>query len=184
MALQWDDLNRNKIVAGDEEEWCKFHILCSPILWAPVLRIVRDYHLAQDIVQMVFLKTWHTRAMLGTVKSWPAYMSQAARHTTLSEVKKQSLRKRHTSCLPVVADYSFASKEEDPQAVLLRQEHHKCIRQSVDALTAKQRKVAGYLLREDGTSTRDIGRAIGCSHKNVQGILGRIRRQLEPVKCR
>lgn len=174
-------LDQSKLAGGDEGEWKKLIAEFWPLLLKQAYRVVHNESHAEDIVQHVVQRLWEGRAQIIHIESIRYYLFRMTQNTAVSELRsRQRLKEVPFSCLPAER-YEFHSQADDPQVILQGQERQERILQLVLVLSGPQRRVVECLQSSDGMSTRKIGKVIGCSCKNVQTLLRRIRDRLEPV---
>ena len=167
-------IDKDKIASGDEQEWKKLFELYYPILSEHAHRIVNDTHLANDIAEIVILKLWEKRSTAANIKFLRAYLIRAAKNEGFSYIEKLSYKKETL--------YSFdieipapVEKANDPETILQHKELQKTISISIKELTPRQREVIDHMSADTDASTRALGKTVGCSYKNIQAIIHRIR---------
>ena len=174
--IQCSDLADDDLVhqahVGDQDA---FEILVeryNASLYLLISRMVRDEHLAHDVLQHVFLQLYRslpTPVPGGTLRAW---LSQVARHRSIDELR----RRRHLlfseiEPFPDGGEYSFLATLPDPdrqpeEQVELR-ELRKLLLDAIETLPSRYRAVV--LLRYDTQlSYREIGRALRISEATAK----------------
>jgi len=124
----------------------------SALLYLLICRIVRDEHLAHDVLQHVFLQLYRSLPTLvlgGTLRPW---LSQVARHCSIDELRR---RRPILFCeiepFPDGGEYAYLATLPDPdrqpeEQVELRELRERLL-EAIEALPARYRAVV--LLRYD-----------------------------------
>jgi RNA polymerase sigma factor (sigma-70 family) len=167
-------IDKRKICSGDEDEWEKLFEQYYPILGEHAHRIVNDTHLANDIAEIVLLKLWEKKSTVLHVKFLKAYLIRAAQNEALTYIKKVADKREISYSFEIEIPVQL-EKANDPRTIAQQRELRKIISTSIKKLSPRQREVINHILADTDTSTRALGKAVGCSHKNVQAIIRRIR---------
>lgn len=179
MPQEWSDIDIEKIANGDAQEWKRLVDCYNQVLTRHAYNITHDTQSANDIAQMVLLNLWEHRSTVVDIKSLGAYLIRAARNKALTYIRDRS---REVSYSSDIAMLTPGQKVNGPETVLQREEFAEVILIRIEQLTPKQRKVIEHILAQPDISTRELGKILGCSHKNVQAILKRIREQFQKVQ--
>src|SRR5947209_7990132 len=184
--IQCSDLADDDLVhqahVGDQDA---FEILVeryNASLYLLISRMVRDEHLAHDVLQHVFLQLYRslpTPVPGGTLRAW---LSQVARHRSLDELR----RRRHLlfseiEPFPDGGEYSFLATLPDPdrqpeEQVELR-ELRKLLLDAIETLPSRYRAVV--LLRYDTQlSFREIGQTLNIPETTAKTYFYRSKKQL------
>jgi len=130
--------------------------------------MLKSEHLAEDLVQEVFLRVWKNRALLAAVRSFDAYLFIAARNEVLHTLRNDDFRaellRRYGRS---AADAEGGLEREIQQKDLLR-----LLDKAVNGLPPQQR-VAFRLAHQSGLGISDIGIAMGISRNTVRNHLAR-----------
>ena len=170
-------IDLDRLAAGDNAEWNSLVNQYQRVLVRRVSRTIRDINSAEDITQTVFLNLWLGRSKLAHIDSLPGYLVRAVNNMTTTYLRKQTSRKE--SPLRVnVAELIPASGQSDPRVFSENKEVGQLISQAVSTFTPKQHQVVDHIRLDMDVSIRQIGRVMGCSHKNVRAIISRIRTKL------
>ena len=144
----------------------------SALLLLLITRIVRDEHLAQDVLQHVFLQLYRSLPTLVPGRTLKAWLCQVARRCSIDELR----RRRHLlfseiEPFPVGGEYSFLAGLPDPdqppeEQVELRELRQRLL-EAIATLPARYRAVV--LMRYDTQlSYREFARA----SKQLRTLLG------------
>lgn len=180
-----DDVLVQRVHVGDQGA---FEILVdrySASLFRLISHLVRDEHLAHDVLQHVFIQLYRSLPTLregGTLRAW---LSQVARHRSIDELR----RKRHllfSEIEPFLdgGEYSFLATLPDPDLQPEEQvELHELRQQlleAIEALPPHFRRVV--LLRYATQSTfREIGQALNIPATTAKTYFNRARKQLRTL---
>lgn len=173
-------IDREKLCSGDEEEWEKLFEQYYPILGKHAHRIVNDTHLANDIAEIVFLKLWEKKSIVLNVKFLRAYLIRAAQNEALTYIKKMADKKEISYSFDIEIPAPL-EKANDPRIIAQQKELRKIISTYIKELSPRQREVINHIMADTDASTRALGKTVGCSHKNVQAIIRRIRIQFHKI---
>jgi RNA polymerase sigma factor (sigma-70 family) len=180
-----DDILVRQAHVGDQNA---FEILVdrySALLFPLISRMVRDEHLAHDVLQHVFLQLYRSLPTLvpgGTLKAW---LSQVARHCSIDELR----RRRHLlfseiEPFPDGGEYSFLATLPDPDRQPEEQVELRELRQRLlDAIeTLPSRFRAVVLLRyTDQLSFREIGQVLSMPESTAKTYFYRASKQLRTL---
>ncbi len=157
----------------------------SALLLLLISRLVRDEHLAHDVLQHVFLQLYRSLPTLvpgGTLKAW---LSQVARHRSIDELR----RRRHLlfseiEPFPDGSEYSFLAtlpdSDRQPEEQAELHELRQRLLEAIEALPVRYRAVV--LLRYDTQlSYREIGRALRIPETTAKSYFYRARKQLHTL---
>src|SRR6266568_9674028 len=106
-------------------------------------RIVRDEHLAHDVLQHVFLQLYRslpTPVPGGTLKAW---LSQVARHRSIDELRRRrSILFSEIELFPDGGEYAYLTSLPDPDRQPEEQaELHELLLEAIEALPSRYRTV-------------------------------------------
>ena len=166
-----------RLAAGDNAEWNNLVNTQRILLVRRVYQTTHDYNLAEDVVQTVFQRLWMRRSKLAHIDSLPSYLARSAKNTASTYLQKRANRKE----LPLrlgVARLIPASEQSNPRVVAECKEAGALLSQTMETFTPRQTQVMDHIRVDMDVSTRQLGEIMGCSHKNVQAIIGRIRAKL------
>jgi len=179
MSQEWSDIDTEKIANGEAHEWKKLVNRYNQVLVRHAQSITHDIQSANDITQMVLLNLWERRSTAVDIKSLDAYLMRAARNRALTYIQD---RGRKVSYSSEIAMLTPGQQVNGPETVLQRREFGEMISIRIEQLTPKQREVIKHIQSQPKISTRRLGKILGCSHKNVQAIRNRIRRQFRKIQ--
>ena len=144
-------------------------------LLAFIFRIVRDAHLAEDIVQEVFLKVYKQLPGFDPDQGtpFPAWLYIAARNQCISELRKQD----RAEFMPAELLQRIAAEGENAEAALISREEREALAASVTELPEPFRTT--ILMSLHGASLDDIARRCGVPQATVKSRLFRARERIK-----
>ena len=180
-----DDILIHQAHIGDQDAFEMLVNRYSALLLLLISRIVRDEHLAHDVLQHVFLQLYRSLPTLVSGDTLRAWLSQVARHRSIDELR----RRRHLlfseiEPFPDGSEYSFLATLPDPDRQPEEQVELRELRQRLlDAIeTLPSRYRAVVLLRYDTQlSYREIGRALSIPETTAKTYFYRASKQLRTL---
>ena len=157
----------------------------SSLLYLLISQLVRDEHLAYDILQHVFLQLYRSLPTLkkgGTIKAW---LSQVARNRSIDELRRRRpILFSEIDLFPDEDEYSPLSTfldsdllpEEQVELLELRQQ----ILEAIETLPSRYRAIV--LLRyTDQLSFREIGQALSMPESTAKTYFSHARKHLRTI---
>jgi RNA polymerase sigma-70 factor (ECF subfamily) len=171
-----DDLQLARLRKGDEQAFERlFHTeyagLCS---FAE--HIVRSPHVAEDVVQSVFLTLWSRRGYLPPLKSLRAYLFASTRNAALDHLKKSAVERKWAE-RPEWLDEREGEPSLKENSALDDAERAETLRDAVERLPERARLVV-TMRWVQGLGHREIAEAMGISVKGVEIQITRALRAL------
>lgn len=128
---------------------------------------VRDWDVAEDVVQDVFARLWRLRTQLNISTSLRAYLFTATKNLSLNHLQQE---KRHFELQQLfVEQVEFSAPEEpedDTRLLELR------IREAIETLPPKCKEVF-ELSRFEGMTYQEIADEMGIAKKTVENQMGK-----------
>ena len=94
----------------------------SKLVYSATYRVLRDPHLAEDMVQEVFLRLWRKpdsySATRGRLTTW---LTSVSRNRAVDEVRSRNRRYRHETASPEEAERELPAPESDDPALTAEQ---------------------------------------------------------------
>ncbi len=159
-----DDVLIQRAQSGEQGAFEMLVERYSALLFLLISRIVRDEHLAHDVLQHVFFQLYCSLPTLmprGTLRQW---LSQVARHRSIDELRRRRpILFCEIESYPDGGDYSYLTTLPDPNLQPEQQVELSELRQrlleAIETLPSRYRAVV--LMRYDTLlSYREIGRAL------------------------
>jgi RNA polymerase sigma factor (sigma-70 family) len=157
----------------------------SALLLPLITRIVRDEHLAHDVLQHVFLQLYRSLPTLVPGRTLKAWLCQVARRCSIDELR----RRRHLlfseiEPFPVGGEYSFLASLPDldrqPEEQVELRELRELLLEAIATLPARYRAVV--LMRYDTQlSYSEIGQALRIPANTAKSRFARASKRLRTV---
>lgn len=145
------------------------------------LDYVNHLRIAEDFVQDVFFDLWKERRTLETECSLKAYLYGMTRHRALKHLRREQTRERWTES----GDLQKSAPRrvpDQPGEVFEQQEQKREVKQAIEALPKRRRRIFMLSRRHDLTYS-EIAAALDISIKTVETQMSRalkfLRKQLE-----
>jgi len=157
----------------------------SALLFLLISRMVRDEHLAHDVLQHVFLQLYRSLPTLVPGETLRAWLSQVARHCSIDELRRRRpLLFSEIEPFPDGGEYSFLASLPDPdrqpeEQVELRELRERLL-EAIEMLPSHFRAVV--LLRyASQLSFREIGQALSIPEATAKTYFYRASKQLRSL---
>ncbi len=128
-------------------------------------------YLAQEIVQMTFIKLWETRAKLSEELSIDIQLFRIARTTLIDELRKETVKLKYNEIVSSVHDEHY----EDNQVADRDTLQH--VYNAIETLPTIRKKVF-KLSRVNGFSYKEIADMMSISPKTVENHISKAIKQL------
>ncbi len=140
-------------------------------------KIVVDDSKAEDAVQDVFVKLWHSKDKLNTIKYPKTYLFQATRYKCIEYLRKQTLdRELSKENEKRIELSSSLSTDEEADKYLLKEKLYKSIRQ----LPPKCQEVFA-MSKINGLTYAEIAAELDIATKTVENHIGKALRLLREM---
>jgi RNA polymerase sigma factor (sigma-70 family) len=150
-----------RLRAGDEEAFRGLFDRYASTAKALALRIVRQTHLAEEIVQEVFLAVWRSPegydGARGSVRSWLMGM---VHHRAVDAVRREEAHRRRADSVAAEARDETVDHADDVVEAIGRPEERRVVRAALDELPAEQREVL-ELMYFDGLTQTQVAEKVG-----------------------
>lgn len=166
------DISENKLVEkindGDSEAFenlfLKFYSSLCKFAW----RYVHSSHIAEELVQEIFLDVWKNRKSLDSSENIKAYLYKSVKNKALNHLKHKSLAEEYNQEIewvnrtPITQIHSFSDNSE-----FVRQ-----TKKEIEDLPEGARNIY-KLSRKDGLTYREISEVLDISIKTVESQMSR-----------
>ena len=144
-----------------------------PFVYAIVVRIVKNSHDTEEVVQDAFFNAYRGLAQLEDTTKFKSWLGEIAQNCARNWLRKQ---RGDTVSIDEVNEQMLQMKDS-PDERLIRQEQRELIRRAMETLPRKDREIAQafYL---DGASYDELTRTHGLSYNAIAFRLSRAKRQL------
>lgn len=167
-----DDILHN-IKAGDMASFKAAFQCYHEKLYFYVVKHTNSPYLAEETVQMTFIKCWEKRDTLSTDIDLSQQLFRIAKSTLIDLLRKESRRKEHTSEYALQTSQPFT---ENPD--LQKKEELSLVYDTIEQMAPVRREVF-KLSRIEGHSHKEIAQQLSISPKTVENHIGRAIRQLK-----
>ena len=144
-----------------------------PFVYAIVVRIVKNSHDTEEVVQDAFFNAYRGLAQLEDTTKFKSWLGEIAQNCA-----RNWLRKQRGNTVPIdEVSEQILQTEDSSDERLIRQEQRELIRRTMETLPRKDREIAQafYL---DGASYDELTRTHGLSYNAIAFRLSRAKRQL------
>jgi len=155
-------------------------------LFAFAYRFCNDYHLAQDLVQEVFLRLIKSAKNYEPRAKFSTYLYTLAHNICIDHLRRNKKRKHVSLSDPLgeesdlTVEDSMKSNDSDPEKELHQKTFEKALNQAVDQLPPEQREV--FLLREQmNLPFEEIAKVLGCLPSTAKS---RMRYALQSIRAK
>ncbi|MEX0680486.1 MAG: sigma-70 family RNA polymerase sigma factor [Balneolales bacterium] len=139
-----ESLLLTRIAEGDEEALARLYDLYSGILFGLIRTIVKNSETAEDLLQEIFLLIWKRAASFdpskGSVYTW---LITLTRNKSIDKIRSKSYRmqQQHLSDEQAMPFSILVSNEKSPHESMWLDEKTEIIKNALNKIPAKQRKV-------------------------------------------
>ena len=158
---------------GDEGAFAALMREHYPFVYAIVIRIVKNSHDAEEVVQDTFLNVYRGLAQLEDTAKFKSWLGEIAQNCARNWLRKQ---RGNTVSIDEVSEQMLQAEDSSDER-LIRQEQRELIRRTMETLPQKDREIAqAYYL--DGASYDELTSTHGLSYNAIAFRLSRAKRQL------
>ena len=159
--------------AGDEGAFADLMREHYSFVYAIVIRMVKNSHDAEEVVQDAFLNAYRGLTQLENPAKFKSWLGEIAQNCGRNWLRKQ---RGDTVSIDEVSEQMLQTEDSSDER-LIRQEQRELIRRTMETLPQKDREIAQafYL---DGASYDELTSAHGLSYNAIAFRLSRAKRQL------
>lgn len=159
------DQRLQNIIRGDRQAFHDFYFEQHAKLYHYILRYTRSEWLAEETVQMSFVKLWESRETLSASYSLSTQLFRIAKSTVIDLLRKRAVRK--TEHLPDLEDSHHISPDAVVQPRPEIKDELEYVRTVIRRMPQVQQQVFSYS-RIDGFSHKEIAEKLSISVKTVE----------------
>lgn len=153
-----------RISQGDEVAFGQLFEHFFPGLLSFSTSILKNQHVAEEVVEDVFIKLWEKRDTITLVRNISFYLYKAVRYASINALEKQ--KKYASLSLDEIGDsFSFTYTESDLS--LVSKENCQKIAEAINQLPPKC-KLIFRLVKDEGMKYKEVSELLNLSEKTVE----------------
>ncbi|MGM9476546.1 sigma-70 family RNA polymerase sigma factor [Pedobacter sp. GSP4] len=137
-------------------------------LYAYVLKKTNSAYMAEEVVQLTFIRLWEKRENLSSVHSLSAQIFRIAGTILIDELRKDAVGKKHLTV--VENDYALRNEVDQPEML-------HALEQAIEQMAPVRKKVF-KLSKVEGYSYKEIAEMLSISPKTVENHISQALKQL------
>ncbi len=153
----------SRLKSGDENAFDYLFNYYYPGLIVYATKLLTNQHLAEEIVQGVFLKLWQDRRFIEISTSFKSYVFQSVKNKCLDVLKHRKIRDEYAK---IVLNQTENSKEETWETYV-ESELYALLIKAIEKLPPECQKIFRYS-RIRNLSNKEIAEKLGISVKTVE----------------
>ena len=158
---------------GEEQAFAALMREHYPFVYAIVVRIVKNSHDTEEVVQDAFFNAYRGLAQLEDTTKFKSWLVEIARNCARNWLRKQ---RNDTVSIDEVSEQMLQTEDSSDER-LIRQEQRELIRRTMETLPQKDREIAQAFYLE-GASYDELISTHGLSYNAIAFRLSRAKRQL------
>ncbi len=173
-----------RYLTGDDQAFAALVGRYENKLYAFILRMTGDPHLAEDVFQQAFINVAKNAAHFDGRASFSTWLYRIARNAALDELRRRGKRLADATADPLEMGQVPDKGVESPLDKLTREELEGRVRAALLRLPESQREA--FLLKEEGDlDFGEIGEILGCGRETAKSrfrlAVGKLRTLLDVV---
>ncbi|MDB5200620.1 MAG: polymerase sigma-70 factor [Ferruginibacter sp.] len=157
------------VAAGDTHAFEQLYLLFYADLHEFAFRIIKSYHIAEEIVEDVFVQIWKKRSSLPEVRELRVFLYVAVKNLALTYLYKA--RKEKVCWIEEFALDSLKSDARRPDELLEAKEFSAELQLVINQLPVKCKAVF-KLVKEEGFKYQEAARLLNLSVKTIENQMG------------
>lgn len=153
---------------GDVTAFTQLYHQYSGKIYYNVLRMVKDEHSAEEIVQDLFTRVWQKRNLLKEDTNFAAFLYRVGQNLVIDFFRKLQRDRLLYANFKAIASESYSHIEED----LLYRESEGLLNEAMKLLSPQQQKVYKHC-KIDGLSYKEAAALMGISVHTIKEYLSR-----------
>lgn len=163
----------NRLSKGDERAFEAIYKHYSPPIFANLLKLTKSDIVAQEILQIVFIKVWDARDSIRLDKSFKAFLFKIAENKVYDFLRQTVRDQKRRDYLMITASEKYTHIEEG----LVSKENMNIILSAIESLPP-QRKQVFKLCKIDGLSYEEVSAKMGISTSTISDHIVKATRSL------
>lgn len=135
-------------------------------LYMLALKLTKSEHIAQDIIQDVFLKLWEQRKFIGNIGNMEAWLYRLTENKVIDFLRKAAVDSR----LRKIIWNNIQESKDDAEEYVVVREYNEIIQRAINELPP-QRKLIYQLNRDGGLNYQEIASELQLSRHTVKNQL-------------
>ena len=156
------------LASGCLQTFQTVYSLYNQKLYAYVLKKTNSAYMAEEVVQLTFIRLWEKRENLSTEYNLSTQIFRIAGTILIDQLRKEAVSKRHLS----VVEDDYALKTETDQPEMLH-----ALEQAIERMAPVRKKVF-KMSKVDGYSYKEIAEMLSISPKTVENHISQALKQL------
>lgn len=152
------------IAEGNEQAFSALFATWSTPLAAIAMKILKNEHARQEVVQEVFIKVWLHRDKLAKVENLGAWLHKVTVNQSLLTLQRYAAMDKRLAALQLTQDTT------DHSSPLELKEIQRLVHKTIESLPP-QRKMIYHMNRVEGKTTRQIAIELQLSHGYIRNAL-------------
>jgi len=166
-----------KIAGGDHQAFRQLYEHYAPAIYRLCLRFLNNQGEAEDAVQDIFVKIYHSLAGFEGRSELATWIYRISVNHCLNLKRKRRLASFLSLEFLYARNPSPVDSTPDPQQTLEKDESENLVRQAIQKLPSRQR-LALILSRYEGKSYQEIAEVMACSVAAVESCLHHAKKNL------
>lgn len=172
------------ILKGDKDQ---FRILVEryqQMVFRTCMGFLHNREEAEDLTQDVFIQAYQALARFKGESAFSTWLYRIAVNASLNKIRKSKLKLVFESFENLIGSdrtgsetYPVIKNDEDPEKIIIRQEHSEWLGRALDSLPENQ-KTAIVLSKYDDLSQKEIAEIMNTSEGAVEALLQRAKKNL------
>jgi RNA polymerase sigma-70 factor (ECF subfamily) len=173
IALYNEEYLLKLLSKGDEHAFEVIYKHYSPRIFANLLKLTKSEIVAQEILQMVFIKVWDARESIRLDKSFTAFLLKIAQNKVYDFLRQTVREQKRRDYLLITASEKYSHIEEG----MLSKENLDIILTAIESLPP-QRKQVFKLCKLEGLSYEEVSVQLGISTSTISDHIVKATRSL------
>lgn len=152
-----------KIAMKDQRAFKIIYDQYRKFVYSSALKLLRDDHYAEEILQEIFMKLWLMGEELTKIKHFESYLTTIVRNRSLNVLRRIALEAKADKSL--IMKWEEEHNETEERIVL--NDYNRILKEGIQQLTPKQREVY-QLCYDQGMKYEQVAKVLGISVLTVK----------------